>query len=253
MFTQCTDIRIQWNPAVESVCWDQHTLQSLSYTSAALNIFTDLLFAVFIPAPMLWNLNVNRRTRVTLIAVLSLGVFACSAAFVKLGYIVNYGRLGDFLWDSRNITIWTAAEVNVGIMGGSMPALRPLFKRILGSTYGRGSRKTPASGTNFQSNPQTSRSGKHWQSLSSGRKGEIDDASSQQGITDPHMQRGYELGRVSGPIEGITKTTILSASSSIKSDDSVEEMLAEEGFPAHKGIRATTVTRIEREPNNRGD
>jgi hypothetical protein len=31
---------------------------------------------------------------------------ACAAAMVKTSYIVNYGKTGDFLWDSANLTIW---------------------------------------------------------------------------------------------------------------------------------------------------
>jgi hypothetical protein len=32
---------------------------------------------------------------------------ACAAATVKLSFLVNYGKTGDFLWDSANLTIWT--------------------------------------------------------------------------------------------------------------------------------------------------
>ncbi|KAI9163138.1 integral membrane [Paramyrothecium foliicola] len=255
IFLQCTDLRVLWRPSVPSVCWPQHVLQSLSYTSSTLNILTDLLFAVFIPAPMLWGLNVNFRTRLTLMAILGLGVFACSAAFVKLGYIVNYGKMGDFLWDSRNITIWTAAELNVGIIAGSLPTLRPLFKRILGSTYGKGSRKTPASGVTYNSHAHASRSKKHWRSFSSNhKKGErLDDASSQEGFNDSGVHSGYELDdRVSGSSEGRNTTTVLSRANSRGIAADFEDMVGEENFPAHGGIRATTVTRVEIESNKVG-
>ena len=33
---------------------------------------------------------------------------ACAAAIVKSGFIANYGKSGDFLWDSTNLTIWVA-------------------------------------------------------------------------------------------------------------------------------------------------
>lgn len=32
---------------------------------------------------------------------------ACVAAIIKIPQLVNYGKEGDLLWDSRNITIWT--------------------------------------------------------------------------------------------------------------------------------------------------
>jgi hypothetical protein len=72
--------------------------------------------------------------------ILGLGLFACIAAAIKVSYTRNYGKKGDFLWDSRNITIWFAAELNVAITAASLPCLKPLFKTVLGSTYGRGTR-----------------------------------------------------------------------------------------------------------------
>jgi len=89
---------------------------------------------------MLWRLHVNLRTRVTLMCILGLGLFACIAAAVKVFYTSNYGKKGDFLWDSRNITIWFATELNIAITAASLPCLKPLFKTVLGSTYGRGTR-----------------------------------------------------------------------------------------------------------------
>ena len=35
------------------------------------------------------------------------------------------------------ITIWTITECNIGIIAGSMPSLKPLFKPILGGSYAR--------------------------------------------------------------------------------------------------------------------
>lgn len=89
---------------------------------------------------MLWNMQMNRRQKLSLFCILGLGVFATAAALVKLWYVSSYGRTGDGLWDSRNLTIWTCVECNVGIVAGSLPALKPLFRSILGSTYGRGTR-----------------------------------------------------------------------------------------------------------------
>ncbi|KAK0656990.1 hypothetical protein B0T16DRAFT_400662 [Cercophora newfieldiana] len=145
---QCTDIRALWDATIPQNCWSQPTLKGLSYTNVALNIITDLLLALVIPIPMLWNLNVNRRTRFSLIFALSLGAFACAAAFIKIPFLVNYGKTGDWLWDSRDISIWTVTECNTGIIAGSLPALRPIFKKILGTSlgYGKSSGKPAASG-----------------------------------------------------------------------------------------------------------
>ncbi|GAT26924.1 integral membrane protein PTH11-like [Aspergillus luchuensis] len=60
---------------------------------------------------------------------------ACVAAIVKLSVLPNYGRTGDLLWDYSTLTIWVVVESNMGIIAGSLPTLKPLFKQFLG-TYG---------------------------------------------------------------------------------------------------------------------
>ncbi|KAJ5963583.1 uncharacterized protein N7479_003459 [Penicillium vulpinum] len=137
---ECQDIRANWDPSVKSKCFSPHQLLTLSYTNTALNILTDLIFAV-LPVFMLRHLQVNRRVKASLICILGLGIFACAAAFVKLSILPNYGRTGDFLWDYTNITIWVVTECNTGIIAGSLPTLKPLFKRVLG-TYGSNTKTT---------------------------------------------------------------------------------------------------------------
>ncbi|KAB8231513.1 integral membrane family protein [Aspergillus alliaceus] len=138
---QCKDIRTIWDHSVKSECFTPTQLLELSYTNTALNILTDLIFA-FLPAFMLRHLQVNRRVKASLVCILGLGIFACAAAFVKLSVLPNYGRTGDFLWDYSTLTIWVVVESNMGIIAGSLPTLKPLFKQVLGS-YGSRSKTRP--------------------------------------------------------------------------------------------------------------
>ena len=80
----------------------------------------------------------NKRTKAAVMLMLSLGLFVCLAGILRIPTIVNYGKAGDFLWDSRGLTIWFDAEFNTGIIAGSMPALKPLFKTILDNSYFKG-------------------------------------------------------------------------------------------------------------------
>ncbi|KAH7130877.1 hypothetical protein EDB81DRAFT_905479 [Dactylonectria macrodidyma] len=245
LILQCSDIRALWDPMVKATCWSQQVLQGLSYTNAAFNILTDLLFAVIIPIPMLWNLNVRFRTRISLIGILGLGIFACAAAIVRLGYAANYGKLGDWLWDSRNLTIWVVIELNVGIIAGTLPCLRPIFKSFLGSIYGTGSRKTPALGTTKYAHG-TLPSGKNWQSLSGGRHDEIADETSSQTAINAGLGE-YELrDRMAKQASITTQTTILADLEAKSSDESVDRVGLEGGYSErHSGIKKTTVTTVE--------
>lgn len=89
------------------------------------NILTDVLFAI-LPIPLIWKLQINKRTRITLIAVLSLGWFACAAATLKA--VLQYTVPDDPDWtvhDSFNV--WNYIELTVGIVAASLPSLKPLF------------------------------------------------------------------------------------------------------------------------------
>lgn len=188
---QCTDIRALWDPMIPMKCWSETTLHGLSYSNLAVSLFTDLAFALFIPVPMLWNLNVNRRTRLSLFAALGLGTFACAASFIKIPSLVNYGKAGDWLWDSRDISIWTIVECNIGIVAANIPSMRPLFKRILGTTLGSGdnSGKTPRGSSYWR---QKSGGSGAMSSGGSSRKDKstvLDEASSDRAFNDT----SYEL------------------------------------------------------------
>ncbi|KAI8623978.1 hypothetical protein F5Y19DRAFT_456404 [Xylariaceae sp. FL1651] len=227
---QCTDIRIMWDPTIRSVCWSKETLQALGYTNTVINILTDILFAVVIPTPMLWNLNVNRRTRYTLIAILGLGLFGCAASIIKLGYLVNYGKLGDWLWDSRNITIWNIVECNTGIIAGSLPCLRPLFRSFFGSIYGKGSARANSKKI------FSSTSGKQWNSAASGnrRGGPYDDTSSERALNTGVGAYELEVVGKSGLV-GVTTFTVDGKSS--------DESLSGIGDQAvQRGIQKTVTT-----------
>lgn len=60
---------------------------------------------------------------------------AVAAAIIKLLFLSHYGKTGDFLWDSTDLTIWISAECNTGIIAACLPCLKPLFKRILDNTH----------------------------------------------------------------------------------------------------------------------
>ncbi|OCK79704.1 hypothetical protein K432DRAFT_59635 [Lepidopterella palustris CBS 459.81] len=136
---ECTNLAVLWDSTVKATCFTPQTLRALSYTNVALNITTDILFSLIIPIPMLWNVQMNIRTKSSVIGVLALGVFATAAALVKTSFLPSYGKHGDWLWDSRNLTIWNVIESNIGIVAGNLPCMKPLFRRVLGSIYGGGS------------------------------------------------------------------------------------------------------------------
>lgn len=122
--------------------------QALGYTDATLNITTDIVFAILIPVPLFYNLNISTPRRIYLMTVLGLGVLACLACIMKTVHLYQMAEYTDFLWDSCYITIWVAVEVNVGIIAGSIPAVKPCVRALVGhrnSQHSRHKRLTPFS------------------------------------------------------------------------------------------------------------
>lgn len=80
------------------------------------------------------------QTKISLFFVLGLGCFVSACAIIRTTYLGSYGKMGDWLWDTVDLATWSVVELNVGILAGSLPSLRPLARRFLGSVYGTGSR-----------------------------------------------------------------------------------------------------------------
>lgn len=96
---------------------------------------TDVIFAIIIPVPLCWSLDIHLRARISLSAILGLGVFVCACSIIKITYLHRiFENTGDWLWTSWPINLWVMVEVNMGIIAGSLPACRPLLKRLWGGS-----------------------------------------------------------------------------------------------------------------------
>ncbi|KAI1371303.1 hypothetical protein F4677DRAFT_464403 [Hypoxylon crocopeplum] len=138
LMLQCSNLAILWDSSIQATCWSQSTLQGLSYANSTVNVTTDLFFAL-LPIPMLWNVKIKTRIKISLFCVLGLGIFASAASIVKTVYLTNYGKTGDVLWDSANLTIWNVVEANTGITAACLPCIKPMLKPIFGSSLRYGS------------------------------------------------------------------------------------------------------------------
>ncbi|KAH8888543.1 integral membrane protein [Thozetella sp. PMI_491] len=136
VFFQCRPLPKTWDGSVDGECLPPANLKFAAFFNSAVSVFTDLLFAV-LPVPMLWKVQLNWKTKAAVTAVLSLGIFATIAAIVKITFLGNYGKHGDFLFDSVDITIWTTVEIATAMVAACIPTLKPLFKALLrGSSAG---------------------------------------------------------------------------------------------------------------------
>ncbi|KAM0267378.1 hypothetical protein ACHAPA_005920 [Fusarium lateritium] len=52
---------------------------------------------------------------------------ASAATVVRLGYLTLYNNPAEFMYSTGAIGLWSILEEGIGIIAGSMPALRPLL------------------------------------------------------------------------------------------------------------------------------
>lgn len=131
VFFQCRPLAFTWDTSVPGgQCIPASHLKFAAFFNSSVAAVTDFLFAL-LPIPMLWKVQLNWKVKIAVTAVLSLGLFATAAAIVKITFLSNYGKHGDFLYDSSDLTIWTTIEICTAILAASIPCLKPLFKAIL--------------------------------------------------------------------------------------------------------------------------
>ncbi|KAL2071825.1 hypothetical protein VTL71DRAFT_13060 [Oculimacula yallundae] len=138
---QCSPVSAAYDPTKSNQkCI---SIVTLYLCSAPVNIITDLAILV-LPIPVLTGMRLPSRQKTILILTFCLGIFVTIVDVVRIYYLqqavdnqsIANSRLGtgvDFAWTASTALMWSAVEVNVGIICACIPTLKPLVKRILPS------------------------------------------------------------------------------------------------------------------------
>ncbi|OOQ88923.1 hypothetical protein PEBR_09852 [Penicillium brasilianum] len=106
-------------------CQPSYVLADVYYACTAVNIFTDWVTA-FLPVPLLWNVQINRNTKISVIGLMGLGIlFAIPGSSICRRVALTSQT--DYLYEVANVVIWGFAENGIGMMVGNIATLRPLF------------------------------------------------------------------------------------------------------------------------------
>jgi fucose permease len=145
---QCRPVNAAWaSPVPESaICTN---IVTIYLSSAPLNIITDLAI-FFLPMPILTSMRLPKKQKIILVITFGFGIFVAIIDVVRIAYLQDAQRAtlraaeanqtesgndqrntGDFAWYASLSFMWSTVEVNVGIMVGCVPALKPLARRIL--------------------------------------------------------------------------------------------------------------------------
>ncbi|KAB2580903.1 Cation-transporting ATPase 4 [Lasiodiplodia theobromae] len=137
LLSQCTPIQANWLSTTPGAkCLPTLAVTVVSFVQSGINIITDWLCAV-LPIPLLWDVKMNSNTKMSVVGLLGLGIFASVSAMIRLKYTVSYmNPTEDYLFGVVNLVIWAYAEAGIAVICGCTACLRPLFSSVfkLGSS-----------------------------------------------------------------------------------------------------------------------
>lgn len=106
--------------------------------NAGFNLVTDVIIWT-LPMVLFLNLQVMPlRQRLELVGIFSVGIFAIVASAIRLSTIIAW--LSGFekqAQNTANVLLWSQVEQHAGLIAGSIPFLRPLFRKALGRVRNR--------------------------------------------------------------------------------------------------------------------
>ncbi|KKY22004.1 hypothetical protein UCDDS831_g03840 [Diplodia seriata] len=131
VFAQVTPVEALWNPAVKGTYHLNLTVIAtvVCVWSAAMDFF----LAIF-PWMVLWQLNMRKKEKITICVSLSLGVIAGVCGIVRTTTLNALSNSSDYLYACSDSVCWTFSELTLTIICVTMPALRPLWKRVTGQS-----------------------------------------------------------------------------------------------------------------------
>ncbi|KAF6226143.1 hypothetical protein HO133_009009 [Letharia lupina] len=122
--------------ALESVC----TAESAGTNSFCVNqykntvfqavfSFTTDLYVLVLPIKSVLNLQLSPRRRIGVMILFGTGLIACVASLVRLISTIQQEHLRDSTYQGAYISIFTAVEMNTGIIAGSLTTLPTFLKK----------------------------------------------------------------------------------------------------------------------------
>ncbi|KAF2656269.1 hypothetical protein K491DRAFT_392681 [Lophiostoma macrostomum CBS 122681] len=181
----CIPIQANWDFSLRpppmgtgnAKCFSLTVYRNIALVNSVTNIVTDFVLAL-LPIPLIWTLQVNKRTKASLVFILSLGLFACAAGIVKTPLLFHFFDDMDSTGNRSWYYAWQIIEMNVGIIAASLPSLKPAFRWLLDTTKtlasrASGNRTADSHGykRHFSSGYLPQQDPKTWNSIGSTRSG----------------------------------------------------------------------------------
>ncbi|KAK6080305.1 integral membrane protein [Seiridium cupressi] len=105
-------------------------LENVALSQAALNIASDFA-VVAIPIPTIHGLNLSRRQKLSVAALMALGSGVVICSIARLPYVIVLDHTVDVTYTEAILGVWSIVEVNLGIICSCSMRLKPLVVKYL--------------------------------------------------------------------------------------------------------------------------
>ncbi|KAF2676079.1 hypothetical protein K458DRAFT_322826 [Lentithecium fluviatile CBS 122367] len=128
---QCIPVSEFWlNHPASSKCIPESPTTGITYALGAVNAFADWSFGT-LPIFIVWDLQMNRKTKIMVVAILAFASIGSTATVVRMQYIHSLTEGPDFLYATVDVALWSTVEPGIGITAGCIATLRPLLQNLL--------------------------------------------------------------------------------------------------------------------------
>ncbi|KAF2728582.1 hypothetical protein EJ04DRAFT_395717, partial [Polyplosphaeria fusca] len=130
LFAQCNPPSHLWQPFLPAECFPDSVLDVVTYIAGSWSALTDLILAAY-PVKLLWNLQMKKSRKISIMMIMGLGFFAMIAAIIKTTQLSKNHAL-DPPWELFWLFITTYIETDLVIIAACAPPLPKLILRLMG-------------------------------------------------------------------------------------------------------------------------
>ncbi|TVY40375.1 Satratoxin biosynthesis SC1 cluster protein [Lachnellula occidentalis] len=125
---QCTPVNYFWTrySGATGHCINPIITINAVYAYSAISCWADWTISI-LPVFLVWNLQMNSRTKVSVACILLVCAIASTATIIRIPYIKGLKNETDFLYAVTDFAIWSTTETGIGITACCAATLRPLF------------------------------------------------------------------------------------------------------------------------------
>ena len=122
---QCDPIRFAFDKSLGGACIDNNKFW---YANAGFSVATDVII-LFMPMPLVYQLQIPRIQKVALVVVFALGGFVVITSCLRMTTIDVAAASPDITFDVAS-TMWTVIEANIAVVCACLPMVRPLIVKL---------------------------------------------------------------------------------------------------------------------------